>query len=188
MDGQMDRWMDGWLVGGWILHAYILYISHYRLEGWMDGWNDGWTDGWMDGWILHAYILYISHSLSKQAVDIESNKKKKDLAFFFQKCFVYLYSSAPLFRIHASKRILKQKKQNKCNLTWSASPGSPLRLSFNGVLNLQLLAMLSHLQTESEAFVRLISSISSFHSPDLAHMSQSLDPLRNLCLIAFILL
>lgn len=46
VDGRMagwkdDRWLDGWMIDGWIL-----------MDGWMERWIDGWMGSWMDGWML----------------------------------------------------------------------------------------------------------------------------------------
>lgn len=42
MGGRVDRWVDGWVIYGWLLGRVG--------DGWMDArLSDGWIDGWMGG-------------------------------------------------------------------------------------------------------------------------------------------
>ena len=45
MEVQMDEWMDGWMMDGWMDGC----INGWMMDGWIDGCNNGWIDGQMDG-------------------------------------------------------------------------------------------------------------------------------------------
>ena len=51
IDGQMDRWIDGWVMMGGQMDRWIDGSMDRWIDGQMDRWIDGQMDRWLDGQI-----------------------------------------------------------------------------------------------------------------------------------------
>lgn len=53
IDGQTDRWMNGWREG-WVDGRMGIGVMGGRMDG--DWWRDGWADRRTDGWVYEGIM------------------------------------------------------------------------------------------------------------------------------------
>ena len=54
MGEQMDLWVNGWVVGGYM--GWWMSMGE-QMDLWVNGWvMDGWMNRFMDGWVVDGFM------------------------------------------------------------------------------------------------------------------------------------